>query len=287
MDCKTAKEYLSLYTDGRLSDALTAQLEAHLLTCDACRKEMETLQLLRVQIRALRITEADDFVLDLQRAHKKESVVFIHRGWVRSLCAAAACVVLFVGAYTAVDRGYQMPQDVEVQMLQAQDDVIGSDAKAAPETGKAQSAETQRNITNDTEKTRQFERVASENQSDSVSRWTVADLTAGARTATVDTSTEPAPAAMANGQAVPATYGGGSSASAMDKRVLQISLAPEAMEAVSAYIAGARLSGFGGEVVLSDAVVASLLSMEGVVVLSDVTEACDTDIYSGKTVIIY
>ena len=43
MECNNVRELLSLYIDNMLDDEQMREVEKHLATCDACKKEMEEL----------------------------------------------------------------------------------------------------------------------------------------------------------------------------------------------------------------------------------------------------
>ena len=44
MDCRNFEELSQLYIDGELDDERISQFEAHLITCDGCKQEIEYLQ---------------------------------------------------------------------------------------------------------------------------------------------------------------------------------------------------------------------------------------------------
>ena len=50
-DCKKLRELLDAYVDGELSADATAQAEAHIAECDACRRAVENLARLREAVR--------------------------------------------------------------------------------------------------------------------------------------------------------------------------------------------------------------------------------------------
>jgi len=51
MDCKKLREVLDAYADHELSDDATAQAEAHIAECSACRRAVENLARLREAVR--------------------------------------------------------------------------------------------------------------------------------------------------------------------------------------------------------------------------------------------
>lgn len=150
MDCRQVCQLLSEYTDGFLPKETVEQVEAHLKNCDACRNEAEAFLALRKEIRALRIENTDDFVFDIERVKKPVSVPFMRRGWVRSLSAVAACLVLFIGIYAAVDHGYHTPGEDDLTLYVAdavQDTSAPKPAFGQVEDAKEENNEKQREIT--------------------------------------------------------------------------------------------------------------------------------------------
>ncbi len=108
MDCSEVKQYLSEYVDGCLPNELAAQLEAHLKDCAHCRAELAAYQSLRMQIRALKLENTDDFVW--KGIEEKPSVLPLYKKtWMRCLGAAAACFVLVIGVLAGTQNGALKP----------------------------------------------------------------------------------------------------------------------------------------------------------------------------------
>ncbi len=114
MDCEQVKEYLSEYVDGFATPEQKKQIEAHLAQCAACQKEADALWKLRGEIRALKMENTDDFVFDSARARAAAPLPLYRQKWLRSASAAAACFVLLIGVYTAVQNGYRAPVNQQI-----------------------------------------------------------------------------------------------------------------------------------------------------------------------------
>ena len=111
ISCERAWELLSQQLDGPLSPQEMQELEEHLASCPACRKEQEELKQLDRALRDLGdIPAPADFtqrVMDQVRAEsqKRPKVISLwRRPQVRALAGLAACALLCIGIYRVVPQ---------------------------------------------------------------------------------------------------------------------------------------------------------------------------------------
>lgn len=111
ISCERAWELLSLQLDGALSPQEEQELEEHLESCPACRKERRELAQMNQALRGLGEVEAPaDFtqrVMDQVRAESQETPKVIplrRRPQVRALVGLAACALLCIGIYRIVPQ---------------------------------------------------------------------------------------------------------------------------------------------------------------------------------------
>jgi hypothetical protein len=95
MDCKKLREVLDAYADRELSMDATAQAEAHIAECSACRRAVENLALLREAVR----TAAGKPEAPLEIIERVRSSVSPR--WHRAtLIQAIAAILILAGALT-------------------------------------------------------------------------------------------------------------------------------------------------------------------------------------------
>ncbi|MCL2496070.1 MAG: DUF4349 domain-containing protein, partial [Clostridiales bacterium] len=105
MDCAKTREYLHSYIDDALSAKTRREMEQHLLACADCAAELAALRSLSYSLRALPQQELPPgFSVALHEKLAAEAAPprpsLWQSGWARGL-AAAACLVLFIGALAA------------------------------------------------------------------------------------------------------------------------------------------------------------------------------------------
>lgn len=137
MRCKAAQHQLSLQLDGRLRQALVAELEAHLATCESCRQARAQLVSAWALLTDTTVPQApDDWRSIAARVDEPRSGL---KAWLEDLwlanpgrlaTAAALSVFLFSGvaAGSWLSRGLRPSLPVEaVAMAEAFGDVPGAD----------------------------------------------------------------------------------------------------------------------------------------------------------------
>lgn len=112
ISCERAWELLSLQLDGALSPQEEQELEEHLESCPACRKERRELAQMNQALRGLGEVQAPaDFtqrVMDQVRAESQEMpkvVPLRRRPQVRALVGLAACALICIGIYRVIPQG--------------------------------------------------------------------------------------------------------------------------------------------------------------------------------------
>lgn len=323
MNCEDARKYLNEYIDGFLSDAQCKQIAAHLALCDTCRKEAEALLKLRGEIRALKLENTDDFVFDLARA--KSAALPVRHKWLPAVSAVAACFVLFIGVYAAVQNGYHTP--AVQQEFSADNADAASEVAFAGETEQVnktveQSRHTKTMTVSEDDAYRTvpegvtpFSSVildveaTEESQNAKVEFFGEVDSKEHAINAPVleDASAPVAPeraedvrteqkssGASAGGASLSGAAGGSVSgatsvvpAPAYTKRTVTLFVDAGAQNAFANSLSGMLCAGFDGETVIAEGDLRLLLAIEGVTVVSDETVAADVNRYSGKIVIFY
>lgn len=98
MTCEEALVLLSGHLDGENTEAEAAQLQAHLVECEDCRRLLEDLQALDREILSLEAEPPADLCANVMEAIRKEVSRRKKRRWVWPTAAAAAVLVLLVGA---------------------------------------------------------------------------------------------------------------------------------------------------------------------------------------------
>ena len=285
MECEQVKEYLSSYMDGCLSDKLKEQVEAHLEDCSACKAELEAYVQLSTQLCAARITNTDDFKLDMKKV-KAPVQISPFKKWIPHVSAVAACLVLIVGVAVGVNFGTKPTNPDQTalgSLLDAQPQIASDTSGEAQNFGiyNAKTAPKQEDFA--TDKTRilnddSFQdsyNAASENGVVTYKSSVVPEHTTGEEAVTPEVDTDKA---SAGGSFAEQTY---------EKHIIQLMIIAQARDAAEAYIQSVRLTTFASETVLTDAALADLLSMDGVYVQTDTVEETTMDIYAGNTVIIY
>ncbi len=314
MDCKQVKAYLSAYIDGFLPAEEKQQVAAHLDACAACRQAAEALLKLRGEIRALKLENTDDFVFDFARAKAPETLPVYRRKWLRTVSACAACFVLLIGVYAAVQNGYQTPAEQKLSAGNAAQDKAAVDVLAieGEQNAKTQSRQTKNVPMEETFTYRalpesavmyssaETQRVVTEKSNAPV------DLYADAE---ADMSTSVTEDALAVPDAVQSVQGGeeadngstdvsfggaasggvesGAAAPMYPKRTVTLAVSDAAQETFISALTGILLSGFDNEAVIDEANLHLLLALDGVTVVSDASATQETDRYAGKVVILY
>lgn len=112
ISCERAWELLNLQLDGALSPQEEQELEEHLASCPACRKEREELAQMSQALRGLgEVQVPADFtqrVMEQVRAESQEKPKVIslqRRRWTRTLMGLAACALLCIGIYRVIPQG--------------------------------------------------------------------------------------------------------------------------------------------------------------------------------------
>lgn len=112
ISCERAWELLSLQLDGALSPQEEQELEEHLESCPACRKERRELAQMNQALRGLGEVQAPaDFtqrVMDQVRTESQEMPKVVHlrrRPQVRALVGLAACALICIGIYRVIPQG--------------------------------------------------------------------------------------------------------------------------------------------------------------------------------------
>mgnify|MGYP004657007753 CR=1 FL=1 len=113
LSCSEVENLLSAYYDGELGVAASQQVEKHLASCKSCMAKLEKMHVITSAVRGIDFPQADDGFqamlgerLERAAAKMKPSKTARILKFIRPYAAAAACLVLAVGIYTAVDRGY-------------------------------------------------------------------------------------------------------------------------------------------------------------------------------------
>lgn len=315
MNCEQVKEYLNEYVDGFLPDEIKEQVEAHLTQCAACKKAAEALLKLHGEIRALKLEHTDDFVFDIERAKAPVVLPMRRKGWLRAISATAACFVLLIGVYTAVQNGYQTPA---VQELSAGNADEASDIALASGTAEENKTKTRglhtktvpvsedytyrfvpedvtpySSVILDVEATEESQNAKGENfgeaDMDTQEYAANAPMEDELPAPIVPDSTKEASTAQASSGASAGGGGSFSGASAVRsmKRTVTLAVSDEAKESFAKLLSGLLLSGFDGEAVINEADLQQLLYADGVTLVSDETAAADTDAYNARIVIRY
>lgn len=112
ISCERAWELLNLHLDGALSPQEEQELEEHLASCPACRKEQEELAQMSQALRGLgEVQVPADFtqrVMEQVRAESQEKpkvISLLRRPQVRALAGLAACALLCIGIYRVIPQG--------------------------------------------------------------------------------------------------------------------------------------------------------------------------------------
>lgn len=112
ISCERAWELLNLQLDGALSPQEEQELEEHLASCPACRKDQEELAQMSQALRGLgEVQVPADFtqrVMEQVRAESQEKPKVIslqRRRWARTLMGLAACALLCIGIYRVIPQG--------------------------------------------------------------------------------------------------------------------------------------------------------------------------------------
>ena len=103
MDCERARLLLDAYIDGELSEEEMRSLRDHAMACEDCKRELEAAEMLRDVLADMN----DEVAVPLQaqaawrNAVRTEAKKKNMRRWMRAAYAAAAALVLVVGAAVA------------------------------------------------------------------------------------------------------------------------------------------------------------------------------------------
>ena len=131
MDCAKAKQYLSEYVDGCLSEELSAQLQVHLASCAQCRAQLKSYEKLRAELCAFKLENTDDFVWKGIANAQPTVLPLYKKAWVRSLSAVATCFVLVIGLLAVTQNGAFKPtQNGNVPETVQEDSIVQPDASA-------------------------------------------------------------------------------------------------------------------------------------------------------------
>ena len=130
LSCSEVENLLSAYYDGELGVAASQQVEKHLASCKSCMAKLEKMHVITSAVRGIDFPQADDGFqamlgerLERAAAKMKPSKTARILKFIRPYAAAAACLVLAAGIYTAVDRGYfSQTEQPETQIAVRQPD---------------------------------------------------------------------------------------------------------------------------------------------------------------------
>lgn len=282
MDCTQVQNYLDEYVDGFLTAEVQAQVEAHLLTCTECKRTAEALANMRKELHALRLEDTSDFEFDFARA--KAPAIMPKRGWLRAVCATAACFVLLIGVYGAVQNGYNAPV---VQELSADTDKESAEIALAnekmEESVQAETGPVQRDFVPYVEN----DFVVPEGATIFSSREVVEKSQA---VRAIEADAQPAAANMPiadDAENEQTACAGGTSAVQYEKRSVTLAVDAGAKESFLQLLSGIQLSEFNGECVIDETDLQSLLEADGVALVAEETATVQTDVYNGKVVIQY
>lgn len=133
-NCDEMREMLGPHVDGEGSPETRAAIEAHVCTCEECRCEVEGLRELGSRIAAGAPTCVPPALwsrIETQLATAAPRHRFVRFLRVRSILAAAACLVLAVGGYFAVLQGLSSRAEAAPVNFSALLDGLSGDAEKA------------------------------------------------------------------------------------------------------------------------------------------------------------
>ncbi len=133
-NCDEMREMLGPHVDGEGSPETRAAIEAHVCTCEKCRCEVEGLRELGSRIAASSPTCVPPALwsrIETQLATEAPRHRFVRFLRVRSILAAAACLVLAVGGYFAVLQGLSTRAEAAPVNFSALLDGLSGDAEKA------------------------------------------------------------------------------------------------------------------------------------------------------------
>lgn len=110
LSCDETKNLLSAYYDGELGVAAAEQVAQHLCSCDKCQKALDDLGFVSSTFNEIDFPILDDaFKASLHEKLVKTQKILKPKNnlykTIRPYIAVAACLVLVVGIYAAVERG--------------------------------------------------------------------------------------------------------------------------------------------------------------------------------------
>ncbi len=107
MNCDDFKPMLTGYLDGELTPERSAELEAHLATCEACRRELAELTGLKEELAMMKFKEPPD--VELER-YWRSVYNRLERGLGWILFSVGAIVVLCYGAFLLIEEMIKDPR---------------------------------------------------------------------------------------------------------------------------------------------------------------------------------
>ncbi len=111
MRCDEFKPMLTGYLDGELTPERSAELEAHLAACEACRRELAELTGLKEELAMMKFKEPPD--VELER-YWRSVYNRLERGLGWILLSVGAIIVLCYGAFQLIE---EMIKDPRVAVL--------------------------------------------------------------------------------------------------------------------------------------------------------------------------
>lgn len=146
LSCNEVKELLSAYYDGELGVAAQQQVAEHLAACESCREELEQLKAVSSVFHTLDFPLADKAFSACLHERLEEEAKKNKPHWfgamlkdMRTYATVAACLVLTVGIYAAVNnhslKPVPLPQNTPIVTDRG---VAKAQPSAAPDAGTAQ-----------------------------------------------------------------------------------------------------------------------------------------------------
>lgn len=102
MKCNLCMRQLSAYSDNRLNEKQTREVESHLKTCVACQKEYEALRGMLEEINALNQVEVPDglhqqIMQKIRETERKSKKVVYLPAWAKTVGSMAAVLIIAIG----------------------------------------------------------------------------------------------------------------------------------------------------------------------------------------------